>query len=274
MVLHTTTVNNEPLGYTLSIDGYLTNILKDVNEYKNKNFDCVGIVTGEEGSGKTTLAMQMCSYMDKDFNNDHIIFNGRQFEEAIQKLPKGSTILWDEADDVGSAWASEMMITLKKTFKRIRKNNFFILLVTPTFHDLNKYFAIHRARFLINVHTDFTTRGFFKFYNRKAKRMLYIYGKKEMNMSAYKCTLFGRFPNYPKGFPIDFEAYEAAKDKATMETFDKVQTPKNIRKEILFNLIAFMDKNKYPYTKTLLSTIIGIDNSTVGRYIKEEGGGV
>lgn len=272
MVKTTNSVRGKPLKCSLTFDGYLHKSLIDIREYIDKNFDSVGIITGEEGAGKTTLAMQISYFMDEKFSNDNIIFNARGFEHAIKTLPKGSVILWDEADDVGSNWASEMMITLKKTFKRIRKMNYFILLVTPTFHDLNKYFAIHRTRFLINVYSDFVTRGFFKFYNRKNKRLLYIHGKKEMNMSAWKGNFFGRFTDYPEGFPIDFERYESEKDKATEETMEKVKTPKNLKKDILMNLIMFFDRERLPYTTKVLAEIIGADVSTINRYRREYGG--
>lgn len=262
-------VTGEPLPCPISLDGYFKQVLDDQHTFRTKDFDVVALITGEEGSGKTTLAMQAALYMDKDFSNDHIVFNARQFEQALNDLPDGSCIVWDEADDVGSNWASEMMVALKKTFKRIRKKNLVIFLVTPTYHDLNKYFAIHRTRFLINVYSDFVTRGFFKLYNRDAKRKLYIYGKKEMNMKATKSTFFGRFTNYPKGFPVDMEAYEAAKDKATAETFEKVATPKNIRKDILYSTMAYFDRNKIPYTQKILGELVGLDRTTIGKYLKE-----
>lgn len=93
-------------------------------------------------------------------------------------------------------------------------------------------------------------------------------------MSATKASFFGRFTNYPKGFPIDMVAYEHEKDLATAETFEKVATPKNIRKDILLNLLLFLDSEKISYTNKSLATIIGIDNSTIGRYLKQMKGGV
>lgn len=269
MVKVNTCVRGQPLPCSVTIDGYFKQVLDDQHVFREKDFDVVALITGEEGSGKTTLAMQAALYMDGNFSNDHIVFNARQFEKVLNTLPNGSCIVWDEADDVGSSWASEMMITLKKTFKRIRKKNMVIFLVTPTYHDLNKYFAIHRTRFLINVYADFVTRGFFKLYNRDAKRKLYIFGKKEMDMKATKSTFFGRFTNYPKGFPVDMERYEREKDLATAETFEKVQTPKNIRQDILFNTVAFFDRNKYPYTQDTLAELIGLDRSTISKYMKE-----
>ena len=272
MVKVTESVDGKPLKCSITFDGYLKKNLDDQHTYRINNFDVVGMITGEEGAGKTTIAMQIAYYMDSNFSNDHIVFNAEGFERAINNLPKGSVILWDEADDVGSNWASEMMVVLKKTFKRIRKNNFVILLVTPTYHDLNKYFAIHRTRFLIDVHSDFVTRGRFRFFNRAGKRLLYIYGKKEMNMRAAKASFYGTFTDYPKGFPIDFERYEKEKDKATEETMEKVVTPKNLRKDFLLSLVAYFDREKIPYTQKDLGDIIGVDRSTISKYLKEYGG--
>ena len=267
-------VEGKKLPCKISMDGYLRQVLDDQHVFRMNNFDVVGLITGEEGSGKTTLGMQMALYMDNTFSNDHIVFNADQFEKAIDTLPHGSCILWDEADDVGSNWASEMMTALKKTFKRIRKRNFVIFLVTPTFHDLNKYFAIHRTRFLINVTTDFVTRGSFNLYNRDAKRRLYIYGKKEMNMKASKSTFFGGFTNYPKDFPVDLEKYEADKDRATEESFKTMEKPKDLRKDILYNLVAYFDLNHIAYTKKGLAELINVSERTIRRYFKEYEEGV
>jgi len=94
-------------------------------------------------------------------------------------------------------------------------------------------------------------------------------GKKEMNMTAYKSNFFGRFTNYPKGFPIDFERYEKEKDEATLKAFEPVMAPKNLKKEILFNIVIYFDKNKISYNLTILGELLGVDKSTISRYMKE-----
>lgn len=271
MVSVNTDVNGNPLQCNLQIDGYLLSVLNDSEELIKKNFDCIGLVTGEEGAGKTTLAMQCCYYLDQNFNNNHICFNARGFEELLKTLPKGSAILWDEADDVGSNWASAMMITLKKTFKRIRKMNYKIFLVTPTFHDLNKYFAIHRTRFLINVYAEFTERGMFRFYDSFAKKKLYINGKKEMNMRAYKSTFYGAFKNYPKSFPVDFEKYEKDKDEATLEALGDKGTGKDMRMDYYKNLRLLLESKGYKLGNKDYAEVFGLTRQTIGNYRRELG---
>lgn len=264
-------VNGNDLPCNLQIDGYLLGVLNDSEELVRKNFDCIALVTGEEGAGKTTLAMQCCLYLDHNFSNKSICFNARGFEELLQTLPKGSAILWDEADDVGSNWASAMMITLKKTFKRIRKMNYKIFLVTPTFHDLNKYFAIHRTRYLINVYAEFTERGMFRFYDAFAKKKLYINGKKEMNMRAYKSTFYGAFKNYPKGFPVDFEKYEADKDEATLLALGEKNSGKDVRMEYYQRLRLRHEKEGIKWGNKDYAEIFGLTRQSIGNYRRELG---
>jgi hypothetical protein len=259
-------VYGKPLHCSIYVDGYLKSTLDDLHTLRTKNFDGVGLVTGEEGAGKTTLAMQMAVYLDAGFSNKNIVFNADQFERAVEDLPKGSVIMWDEADDMGAGWSSEIMLALKKTFKRIRKRNFIILLVTPTFHDANKYFAVHRSRFLIDVRANFVERGFYYLFGREAKKMLYLRGKKEMNMKAWKPNYWGSFTNYPPNFPVDLEAYEEAKDYATSLAIQKVESKKDIKVDIYSNLVAWLDTNKVAYKRDDLALILGVNPRTVSRY--------
>lgn len=266
MVSVNKSVTGENLPCTIQLDGYLKSVLEDSHALTIADFDSIAMVTGEEGAGKTCLTMQCCLFLDHRFSNKNICFNAAGFEEMIKDLPPGSTILWDEADDIGSNWASTMLITLKKTFKRIRKNNYTIFLVTPTFHDLNKYFAIHRTRYLINVYAEFTSRGYFRFYNRKAKKMLYINGKKEMNMQAHRSTFYGSFKNYPKGFPVDFDKYEKDKDEATLKAIGEVTSKADIRNDIFKQVYDFLAEKNIKITKKKMGEILGVSHTSVGRY--------
>lgn len=265
-------VTGETLPCEIYVDGYMWQALTSLNKYVEHDWDAVGIITGEEGAGKSTVSRQWALLLDKNFSNKNIVFNAEQFEQAISILPPKSVIVWDEADDTGASWASEMMIMLKKTFKRIRKMNYVIFLVTPTFHDMNKYFAIHRSRFLVDVYADGFKRGYFKLFKKDTKRRLYIKGKKEMDMQCVKPDFRGRFTGDPKGMPIDMEAYEKKKDEATFAVLNKMdKSKKDIRVDICYNMVDYFNEKMIPYNQTILANLLSVDQGTVSKYLSNRG---
>jgi hypothetical protein len=93
-----------------------------------------------------------------------------------------------------------------------RKKNLFVLILLPSFFDLDKNIAIHRTRGLIHVLADVTKRGFFRYYTKNQKKKLYVLGKKFYNMNAIGKSYFrGRFTSWDL---INVKDYEAKKDNA------------------------------------------------------------
>lgn len=252
------------------MDGYLKDNLDFLAKLPENDFDVVGLCAGYEGTGKTTLFEQIAYYWDKNFNIDHIVFNAEQFSEAVDKLPPKSCILYDEADDsvVGSNWMREKVKTVISLMKRIRKKNLFILFVTPTFFDMSKYFAIHRARFLVKVYTYGLNRGYFHFFDKDAIRKLYFSGKKEWDWSKGKYTFRGYFRKHPEGFPIDKDEYESKKDAASRQIITKPDITqskiKAFKKRLLMRLIG-MDS----FSRKQLASLFEVSERSIGRY-KEE----
>lgn len=262
-------VDGKPLPCSLYIDGYLKQVLDDANRFQQKNWDVIGFYCGYEGDGKTTKAMQDCLYMDHNFNLSKIVFNAEQFNEVVDSCESGASILWDESDELGGSWQSEMLMAIKRKFKRIRKQRLFIALATPTIFDLNKYFVIHRTRFMIHIYTEGLERGKFRFFNREAKKNLFLKGKKEWNMGAAVPDFFGPFTDLPKGFPVSMEEYEAKKDAATRNSdlngFART-IPDAIakkRREYLVNVSRWAESHGVKFKQDDFAMWFGVDRSTI-----------
>jgi len=208
---------NDINGVKLYLDGFLKQNLDITKERVHKDWDCVALVTGEEGSGKTTLAAECCFYLDNAFNLDKIVFNADQFEAVVDKAEPYTAILWDEADDLGGHWANQMLMAIKKKFMRIRSKNLYIFLVTPSLFHLSIYFVMHRPLFLLEVYSDKLDRGYFKFFAKAELKNLYIHGKKYWNMNAWKPNFRGRFTNWSSGFPVDKQLYKQKKEDAVKD---------------------------------------------------------
>jgi len=247
------------------MDNFLKTNLDFVKRLPENNWDAVALFTGYEGAGKSSMAMQIAFYLDPNFSLKNIVFNAEQFDEATEDLPKGSVILYDEADDVavGGNHAQNKVKQVISKMKRIRSRNLYILFVTPTYFDLGKYFAIHRSRFLIHVYSQGLKRGYFAFYGKTAMKNLYFKGKKMWDMKCERPTFRGRFLNNREGFPINFDEYEIKKDKATSEVMEtssgenqlnQSQVKANDRRLAIFHLNKWMEeKGLRQFTKRILS---------------------
>ena len=257
---------------SLYMDGYLHKNLTALQNIVRKDWDCIGLYVGYEGDGKTVKAMQDALFFDKDFNIDKVVFTPEQFSEAVDNAPKYSVVLWDEADEVVAAnWANKTTIAITRKLKRIRSKNLFILLVTPTFFDLGKYFATHRTRYMIHIYSEGTQRGYLRFFNREKKKLLYLKGKKEWDLNCVRPNFLGRFTKLPDNFPIDWKEYQAKKDEATVGLEDNNHHDDGVRLKIqefrgqsLVRLerLIFQKFNK-KLTNFELAHIFDVDRSTI-----------
>jgi len=149
---------------------------------RKKDRDWVGVVDGEEGSGKSVLAQQIAKKLDPKFNIDKICFNADQFVKCIKTCAKFSCIILDEGYASANARASltEVNRSLVALGTEMRQRNLFILIVLPTFFDLDKYFALWRSRCLFHVYfTKEGNRGRYILFPKTAKKLLYLNGRKK-----------------------------------------------------------------------------------------------
>ena len=146
-----------------------------------KDKDCILALDGREGAGKSTLALQIGKYVDPTLDLSRVVFNAEEFRQAIFKAKKGQCIIFDEAFTGLSSRAALSGInrTLISLMMQMRQKNLFVIIVLPTFFLLDKYVALFRARALIHVYENKGVRGYFRLYNSKLKKLLYIFGKKD-----------------------------------------------------------------------------------------------
>lgn len=215
-----------------------------------KGWDGVLLVTGMEGSGKSTTAFTIAKYCDYTFpgellNNgtsrrscDRIVFTTKQFGEAVESSSPGQAIVWDEfiLGGFASDALTQMQKELIKLMVTIRKKNLYIILVVPNIFLLRKYFVIARSRALVHQYTpDGIKRGMFKFFSYDRKRQLYIKGCKEWDMGAVQPDFTGESIN-TLGYFFDGAEYEEKKDTAikqiTEEPEKKKEEMSNKRKKI------------------------------------------
>jgi hypothetical protein len=230
------------------LDSYLKSNFDDyVIKAVLKKWDAVILVTGIEGSAKSTSTFSFAKYVDPIFPGelidekttrrhcDRIVFTADQFLKAVDDSKIGQAIVWDEAvlGFMAGDASSQIQKILVKKMVTIRKKRLYIFIVIPSIFLLRMYMAVFRTRACIHFYSpDGLDRGYFKFYSYDSKRQLYIKGKKEFNQGAHPCDFKGRTTN-TEGLFFDVNEYDKKKDDAIKQITEKPKRDKENEKEEL-----------------------------------------
>ena len=256
----------------------------------DKDFDFVGLYSGRGGVriGKSVNAMQDGMYITSEvrrkykvnvpFNEiDNFCFKGDELIEKAKKLPPYSVIIYDEAgsDLVGRKFMQATTQALLDFFREAGQLNLFFLCVLPDFFELPRPIAINRSTYLVDV--DFKeafTRGKFRFYGPRAKKFLYLMGKRFLDYDAAKCDFDGSFPNV---YTVDEKAYRQRKyealtgrkkdevDKATLRMTRTDQRIMGHRD----NMIKYLHAQGYSTIK--IAEASGLSQSEISKKLREWG---
>lgn len=120
---------------------------------------CIGL-SGKEGEGKTTLAIELsvaiCREANLEFSLDENMIYSNEIQELKNKLtelPKVSPIVPDEAIKFlyKLNWASAGQRYINTLYSLARKENKITILPIPRFTDINEFFRNHRIRIWIHI---------------------------------------------------------------------------------------------------------------------------
>jgi ABC-type dipeptide/oligopeptide/nickel transport system ATPase component len=177
--------------------------------------DYVMVIDGEEGSGKSVLAQQIARELDPKFNIDNICFNADQFIAKLKGSAKNTCIILDEAYSSANSRASltEVNRSLIGVATEMRQRNLYVIIVIPSFFDLDKYFALWRCRCLLHVYFGKDgSRGSYILFPKTAKKYLYLMGKKFYDYSKPKSP----YPpcSFRNHYTVDEQEYRMKKAEA------------------------------------------------------------
>jgi hypothetical protein len=255
---------NEKVHTGFYMDGYLKTNLDGIPRYIEKDWDCVGIVSGRGlvGVGKSTLAAQVAYYLawrlaggemlvnEKNqvtgmvkpkkkvrFNlRENVVFSAEDLQDRAKQLyekyGKAQVIVYDEGrQGLDSARAMESINKgMEDFFQECRFYNHVIIIVLPNFFKLHEDYAVARSVFLIDAFADREfNRGYFNFYNTRQKEYLYFFGKKKLGVTAkYNATKENFYGRFTRWLPYNKKEYEEAKKKA-IEQKAKSRRERNLR---------------------------------------------
>lgn len=201
------------------MDGYLCDNFTLAKEMVKDDWDMIGCYDGYEGSGKSVKAMQDAYFFDSTFTLDRVCFTGELFKRAIEKAEPQQAVVYDEAFTGLSSRESMNKINknIIKMLAEIRQKNLFVLIVLPTFFDLDRNVALWRTRYLVHIYINKKrVRGFFSFFNADKKKVLYAAGRKYYSYRHPNPNFRGRFTNH---YVVNEKKYRARKFEALLSQF-------------------------------------------------------
>ena len=213
---------NKPEGFYM--DGYLKDNLDILVESIVKDFDFIILISGSGMTrvGKSLIGQQIGFYLNHMMKikykidnvydaENNFVFRGDQLISKGKQSPQYVILNFDEAGSDLMA-RKTMHGTTQAVLDYLREcgqKNQFLICILPDFFDLPKGIALTRSVCLIDV--DFIEkfqRGKFKFYGRRAKKMLYLKGKKFLDYDCHKPDFHGAFTNF---YTIDEVKYKEMK---------------------------------------------------------------
>lgn len=213
-------MKREAIGYRF--DYNLINYSYRIYKRLQSEFDNFTVCSGHEGFGKTTLLIQLCSWVDPTFDINRVCFSTQEFIEQLKNAKKGQAILMDEGGI--NLFSRESMssrnVMLMKLFMIIRARCIFVAIAIPSFFVLDSYVRNHRIDCLLNI----TQRGLYTGYLGNAIKKISVDGNKYKNLSGIKIPE-GTFwkGNFRKEYPLNvsFKDYETKKEEHISGFLDK-----------------------------------------------------
>lgn len=235
---------------------------KVIKTLQKKDKDFFLAIDGREGSGKSTLALQIGKFVDPTLNLSRVVFNAEDFRRVIYDAKKGQCVIFDEAFTGLSSRASLSGInkTLIGLMMQMRQKNLFVIIVLPTFFLLDKYVAIFRANVLIHVYETGGNRGYFRLYNYRLKKYLYLIGKPLYSYAPSKIrTRFkGRFYGvFALGGEKEEVKYRKKKVKALEDTEKNPMSAGQVKYREQRDIILYLLRKETKMTYHMLSNTLG-----------------
>lgn len=200
--------------------------LKDYNIYKDINFnqfDNVHVITGGEGMGKSTYAIQTACRVDSKFTPEYLLYTPERLpdilEELLDKNEKGRALILDEGNMFlfsreAMSGGNKLMVKLLSICRQL---NLYLIICVPNFFTIDSYIREHRLKALTVIYK----RGKARCYNSKYLKKISVEGSKYKNVMNVKTPYDGWFNCwYSSNFPanLDQEEYFRLK-KEHMKSF-------------------------------------------------------
>lgn len=164
-----------------------------------KDWDNVVLVSGKEGTGKSTLVLQLAKVLDPDFDMDRLWFHKDDFLACAKTVPRGSSVVWDEMLMSARRSMSKTNNEVMEFLQVCRGLNLHLFLCTPHEELVDRALTDYRIRWNVRV----VRRGSFQVRKRIKKE--------NMGKVWYEWTTVAQFHYKPVKGPL-VDAYKEKKE--------------------------------------------------------------
>lgn len=232
---------------------------KVIPDITKKDKDAVMVIDGNEGSGKSTLGLQWCKYVDPSFDLSRVVFTPDEFRETIYRAKQHQAIMFDEAFTGFSSRSalSGVNKTLISLMMQIRQKNLFIVIVLPTIFLLDKYISIFRTRVLAHVYEVRGRRGFFKIYSSRKKKQLVLHKDAKIFSYGVYTKKKGRFYGvFALGDEKEEERYRKKKEEALKNSERNPMMGKTVKYRAQRDIMIYVLRKELKLSYKKIETIL------------------
>ncbi len=262
---------------------YLDNALKEKLDLMcdrtsgKRKFDNVVLIDGNEGYGKTNMAVGCAYYvaykLKRKYDVSRVFFNLDSMIEYALKTKK-QIIHWDEAalGGMASEWWKKNQIKFMKFLMIARKKQHFFFICIPRFYKLNDYLCVDRSIALIHVYARQNIHlGRFTYYGVNSKEELYN------NWRSSKKRKYGEVYDihgtFIEALPklLDEKKYEKMKDKGilSLNEENKITDETCVKKKLSMKFMENLPKINVKLNSTQLAKVFGVTARSIRGYAKE-----
>ena len=200
-------------------DGIFQGMLEEMRYSVSQKFDNIVLISGREGSGKSSLAYHICKALG-DFNlEDGYIYNFDEFLDALRNNEEKGSIFWlDEASNIASRhdWMKADNKAFIQILEMFRSKSYTLVMCIPSEDRIDNYVRNFRARFKIRCKIkswrdgEIPQRGYYELYRVLPQE----YGNAYNDLVGY-----GKFPPMPVA--VD-RVYQSIKGDAQKRKLDEL----------------------------------------------------
>jgi hypothetical protein len=239
--------------------------------------DNLVLIDGDEGTGKSTLASEICYYVahkcKREFNLSRVFFDLDELMSFALRT-KEQIIDWDEGALGGLSveWWKKNQIKFLKLLMVARKRKHFFVICIPKFFKLSEYLVVDRSMALIHVYErNQLEKGRFIYFSKGRKERLWQDWKKS-KFRNYK-KLYNFHGSFPDAFAqiIDADEYDKKKDMAILsidKDDDKIDE-RTLRKRFIGMAVKRMDILGIKLNQSVLCDIFDVSEKTLRAYKNE-----
>ena len=189
--------------------------------------DCVFLVLGHEGQGKSTLSLDLIDIYERIKNTrvsiDMVCFDLPELAKGLSKAKKGDIILLDEGSELSSMNTNKKdVVNITRAYTVMRKKCMLSIICFTNPSKLITYFRNDRVKGVFFI----KRRGIVYFYERKRFNWIMeeLMTKKHKSIerfSKYNPTFRAEFPKYTGHL---LEEYNVKKDKGIDSVLDDLSS--------------------------------------------------